>query len=369
MNDSPGDQLPTNMDTSASNRPRRGPNKRALAVFAGFILAFALIFAWTEDVFAIDNPDTINIDAVRAYGGVLQPGDLLIVVEYTLSYASLPDEIISDAYLARFLRGTTPLNQVEPFAFNDKGYGVGILSMYWTAAQKNTDSIEFDDTNSEGYQINLQGKPGVFSGSAPTTTTGTIIWTDITDTKLLLFNDVRSFALRLGNIPEWNNNDDFDVLVNQPGGTAQLNTAGEDYFSNAIPQLQSMIPLIFSSGVSSPSFVDDTLDTAFKDDLDKFWDGNWVDTRFQNLADRYRAPKHTITTLFALFFMGLIAWYVATQLLDGDDTSWSFGMLTLAVTLPMATAVNWIPLDLAIVVAFVALLGLAWALLARRAGN
>lgn len=103
-----------------------------VAVLAGTVAALALAGV----VHAIANPDTIAITQVRAFDSVLEGGDLLMVVEYNLAYSSIPDEVISDAFLGRFIRSSTELKNVEPFAFNDKGYGLGIFSLYWSASEQ-----------------------------------------------------------------------------------------------------------------------------------------------------------------------------------------------------------------------------------------
>jgi len=339
-----------------------------MAVFAAVVV---FVFSY-RDVLAIADPDTITIEDVRAYDSVLESGDLLVIVEYNLAYSSLPDEIISDAYLGRFLRDTAELKSVEPFAFNDKGYGRGIFSLYWTAAEKDTDSIEFDNPNAEGYKLNLQGKVGVFGGSVPSITSPSISFQDSTQTAQLLFAHVESLARKFENDSGWNDNVDFDDLIENPGGVVQLTSegigSGEEYFSNAIPQLQSMIPTIFSSGLSSPDFSEKQPDRALEDKVNTFWDGNWVGDHFDFQADLYGVPRRTLTAMAAVVFMGLIAFFV-TNLLGQNPQAPGFGMMTMAVTLPMFGAIDMVPLNFVITTAFVmGVLGLGWVFFLRRAG-
>ncbi len=358
----------------------RPTKRRRNARWAAFLISFAVLWAvvvvWNpSNVFAaIADPDTINIEDVRAYDSVLEANDLLIIVEYNLAYSSTPAELISDAYLGRFRRGTAELNAVDPFAFNDNGYGRGIFSLYWTAAQKTTDSIEFNDTNSEAYTVTLQGKIGVFPGGVPTTTTNTILWQDATDTRNLLEAQIAALARKFEQDSGWADDTDFDDLIESPGGTDQLTSrgvgTGEEYFGNAVPQLRSMIPGLFSSGVSSPDFTEETFDKSYSEDLKGFWatDGAWVDTKFTTLADRYQVPKRTLTSLVAIAFMMIIVWFTS-KLLDGTDRGWQFGVMTVALTLPMFTAVGWIPLEVTMIIATVAVLGITWTLWGRRAGG
>jgi len=355
------------------NRPdKKKSHWRGFSEFCvKLILAWILFMVLMETVFAISNPTSISIVDVKAYDSVLEADDLLIVVEYDLAYAVIPDEIISDAYLGRFLNGTEELTSVEPYAFNDKGYGAGIFSFYWSLAQKETASIEFDNPNAEPYRVVLQGKPGVFPGTAPSITSPTINWQSGLLSQIKLHLHIRNLAYKFENIPAWNDDIAID-LIQSPGGVEQLTAAGsgsgEEYFSNAIPQLQSMIPGIFSSGTSAPDFSESPSNRSYENDLDTFWDNNWIGTHFDTLATTYDAPRGVITALIATIFIGLISFFCA-NLLGQNAEAAGFGMLSMAVTLPMFTAINMVPLNFTIVTVFVlGVLGIGWVIFLRRAG-
>ena len=331
-----------------------------------FVLACAMYAMVANDVFAIADPDTPpDIKKITAYDSVLDAGDLLVVVEYDLVYASLPDEPINEAYLGRFFRGTVELNSTEPYPFNDKGYGRGLFSMYWTAAQKATASIEFDNSNSEDYQIRLEGKVGVFPGDVPTTTATNIIWQDATDTKDLLHAQIKALAISLEFDVDWAANS--QDLISSSGGVDLLTSAGDEYFANAIPHLQSMVPSLFSSGVTGADFTEEEFGTSYSDELDGFWDGNWIDTKFATLATTLRVSTGLLKTLFALFWIVIIVWFTS-KLLDNTDMGRQFGVMTIAVTLPMFAAVGLMPLEMVIMVASLAIIALFWTFLGRRAG-
>ena len=320
-----------------------------------------------QTVFAIDDPTTISIEDVRAYDGVLATGDLLLVVEYNIVYGSTPTETINQAFLGRFKRAGTEYASVEPYAYNDKGYGRGIFSIYWTKTQKEADSIEFDNPNTEVYEITFQGKIGVFPGTAPSTTTGTIDWRDSTNSTQELFNHIQTLANKFQNDAGWADN---IPLISTSASITKLESKGEDYFANAIPALGSMIPAIFTYGRTIP---DDTMDVhskGFEAEVKQFWDtdGSWVDERFDNLAETFRMPKGVITSFLSLFIMAGVVWGCA-KLMERTDQAWEFGLMTMAVTLPLLTAVNWMPMGVTMSVALFALLGIGWTLFLRRAGS
>jgi hypothetical protein len=334
------------------------------------IIIFAVILLGAVPsgrVFAIADPTSITIEDVRGYDGVLADSDLLLVVEYNIVYASTPTETINEAFLGRFKRAGTEYASTEPYAYNDKGYGRGVFSLYWTKEQKETDSIEFSNPNNESYTLILQGKPGVFPGSPPSTTTGTIDWRDSANTAGELFTHIRYLANRFQNDAGWAEN---IPLISTSAGIVQLSAKGEDYFTNAVSRLSQMVPTIFSSGVSSPDASTAEHSRSFEAENKEFWatDGAWVDTRFQNLADTFRVPKTAITSLLAFFIVAGVAWGMA-KLMGESDRGWEFGLLTVALTLPLVTAVNWMPMAVTMSVALFAVLGIAWTLFLRRAGN
>lgn len=337
--------------------------KRLLIPLAA-ILAALLPF---QTALAIDDPTSISIEDVRAYDGVLSTDDLLLVVEYNIVYGSTPTETINQAFLGRFKIGTTEYASVEPFAYNNKGYGRGVFSLYWTKTQKEADSIEFNNPNAEAYTVTFQGKVGVFPGTAPSTSTGTIDWRDSTNTTQELFNHIQALANAFQNDAGWSSN---IPLISTSASITKLEAKGEDYFANAVPGLGSMIPSIFTYGRTIPDDTMDVHDKGFEKEVDQFWasDGNWVDQRFTNLSETFRMPKAVITSFLSLFIIAGVVWGCA-KLMENTDQAWEFGLMTTAVTLPLLTAVNWMPMGVTMSVALFALLGIGWTLFLRRAGG
>lgn len=334
-----------------------------LKPLAGLLGVAAVLIPST--IFAIANPDTINIDSVYAYSGVRESGDLLIVVRYNLAYGTTPTEPVSDAYVGRFLRGTSELNSVEPFPFNARGYGVGVFSLYWTNSQRTTDSIEFTNTNSENYIVGLSGKAGQFPGTVPSTSTTAISWRDATRTVPLLTQDILQLGQDLENNTGWSAN--IQDIITGITGSLTLTSTGENYFSSAVPNLQTMVPDIFSSAAQSPEVFTRTFRPTYKENLDNIWDGNWVETRFQNLADTLRVPRSFLEGLTVFILMTLVAIGVAKATEDTHH-GMELGILSMAMTLPLFTAAGMISMTVTMVVTLIAVLGLSWSFFLRRAG-
>ncbi len=129
-----------------------------------------------------------------------------------------------------------------------------------------------------------------------------------------------------------------------------------------------MAPLLFGGGLTPGPFFERDHDRAYSDSLLTLWDGNWVDTRFQNLADQFRVTKILVSTLFAFIIMLAVVWGAA-KALGQTDRGIEFGIMTIAVTLPLAISQGWISMVVGGVVGLLAVLGLAWAYYGQRAGG
>ena len=334
-------------------RKRRGAG-RAAAVFLAAVAAALLPAA---SVFAIADPDAIIVNTAWAYDGVLETGDLLLVVDYNVDYASLPTEIIAEAFFARFLVGGSQVNSVETVPFNDRGWGSGIFSFYWSAAEKAADSIEFENTNSESYQIVVQGKPSIFADPPKIVATG-IDWRDNTNTEASLRADVETLAEALENDSAWVANN-VDLLTRLAGEVA-LATSGEDYFGRAIPNLSGMIPDMFSTSRQPVQFLERDHGSSTQDGLDGFWAGSPVDTFFDSAAADLRIGKSVLTSLTAFVAMAVIAFIVGAK-----TSNQQWGLITMPFTLGIFMAWTWIPMAVGGLAVFVAVLLLAYSYILR----
>jgi len=328
--------------------------------FAGMFAVIVLLLL-PGRVSAQAVPDDLIVLSVQGYTNLLEDDDLLLVVHYDIVYASPPTQLVSDTFIGRFLRDTTDLNSTELFPFNQRGYNEGILSFYWTATQRSTDSVEYNNTNSENYLIRLQGKVGVFPGGVPSVTTGAITWRATSDLK----QDIITLAQALDGDADW-------VTASQDlittGDQTQFTASGEEYFGSVIPRLSSMVPSLFESAVTVLLPVTRTATNTYKSDLDKFWVGTWVDTNFQRIADNYRVDLIVVKSLIAFVGMLIVCMATAIALKEHGGQAMEFGIMTMAVTLPLAISVGLISMALGMVIGLLALVGLSWAFFGRRAG-
>ena len=327
--------------------------------FLAFMLALVLLVPGTVSAQAA--PDALTILSVQGYTGALEDDDLLLVVRYDIEYASPPSQLVSDTYIGRFLVDTTDRNSTELFPFSQRGYNQGLFSFYWTALQVVSDSVEYNNPNDENYIIRLQGKPGVFPGGVPAINTSTITWR----TRLELRTDIIALAEALQGDPDWVT-EELSLIVT--GDQTQFTASGEEYFATVIPRLASMEPSLFESAVAILLPVTRTPTNTYADDLEGFWADYWVDENLGNVADNFRMSLVVLKTALAFIAMLIVCTGTAWLLKSHGERAVEFGILTMAVTLPLGVSVGLIAMPVGMIVGLLALVGLSWSFFGRRGG-
>lgn len=309
---------------------------------------------------AIADPDRLAIEQVTAYSGVINSGDMLVVIQYDIDYDTLPILAATDAFICRFMVDDSEVNASEIIAFNNLGYGLGVCSVYFSDLDRTAAGIEFDNPNAEDYEVQIQGKPSAFA-SPPTVTTLSIQYRDSTQTVPLLTADISEIANSLQNDADWLAND--LTLITFTTGQQVLTSIGEAYLGQAIPNLQLMVPDLFGSSTTSPDVFERDFGTSEEDRLLSQWDASPVGPIFEGLGDELRIGK---TWILALLGVGLLvlAFFIATEV----SGSSAFGMLVLPFAFPLAIAAGFGPMTAVFFVTAMFVLGLMYSLFLRRAG-
>jgi len=229
--------------------------KKLAVVLVSVLLLLVLA---TIPVLAIADPDTPpSVNAVYVYD--LTDGGVGVLIDYFLDYAVAPTETATEAYLSAFIDtdGITQLKSIAPYAFDDKGYGHGLMWIRFTEDEVTADSI--DSASIALYKVWLMGNPTVasgWSGDPPKTEVGIDEWTTVSDPSTLLAMRMLYYAdiLEL----EWS----LDLIEETSIGS-KLTTLGESYFTNVIPNLRDLAPACFSSGTHEPTPQDIDYETEF----------------------------------------------------------------------------------------------------------
>lgn len=330
---------------------------RILIASLSFLICVGI--APTAHAVTIDDPDSMVLDSVRAYDGVINEDDLLVVAQYNIEYTSLPVLAVTDAFIGRFLVDGSEVNATEIIAFNNIGYGVGIFAMYFTAAEKDAAGIEFDNPNAEDYTVRLQGKPSAFA-DPPLISTASITFRSAASTSKFLMADIADLAQFLENNAAWLANG-FD-LITFTSGQQVLTADGEAYIGQAIPNIQIMIPDLFGSSTTSPVVFERQFGTSEQDDLLSMWDAGPMGPIFQGLADSFQISKTWILGLVGLAVV-VVAVFLASHWTDPE-----YGLLTIPFTWPLMTAAGLGSLSALFFVVAIGIIGLFYSLFLRRAG-
>jgi len=352
-------------------RTRRRINAPNFKVFtAGFWIGFCsgaavvaalLLAAPVAAQTIIPDPDALLIQSVRAYDGVLSEDDFLVVVVYTIDYDTLPSDTVNNTFIGRFLGPAgTEVNATEILAFNNLGYGTGVLSFYFTKEEKETASIEFNNPNSETYTAIVQGKPSAFPDPPKVTTVGIVYRGQGVSTEDILQTDVSNTATSLETEFEWRDND--LQLLDFIAGRGVLTEDGESYFGRVIPNLQVMIRDLFRSSSTAP-FVDER-DFTFseRDRLLDFWDGTPVETSINSLTSLFRVDAVLVSGLLGLAMVGFFV-YLSNKFTQSPE----YGILTVAFVWPLTAAMGLTTMTAIMIATAIGVLGLGFAFVLRRA--
>ncbi len=301
---------------------------------------FAIIFSLSlvSDVLAIDNPDSIIINQVRAYRDVEVDGDLLVVARYDINYTTNPVETVTEAYIARFLDGATQLATTAPYAFviPNNGYDLGLFGFYFS-----TEPIP-----ATGFEVSLQGNPSLF----PSSTGNKAVNSGIEfRSGSLLAVDMRLQGQALQGA--WRVTDPTVNIIEGTTEGLRLTVSGEEYFTNSIPNIRATAGEIFQSNIRQPVIHEDTFTNSYANQIRDYWAGTSMDNAFVGLADYLDTPKVFLTTAVLILVASGIAFYVVAATQNGG-----MGVMTGVVVICIGALVGWTSFQ------FVALLGLLGAL-------
>lgn len=326
--------------------------RRSLASFLAVLASLLTITVAS----AIANPDEMQLISIRAYESVIETDDMLFVVYYTIDYTSIPSERASEAFLIRFIEGSTELKSATPFAFVNSGYSDGVVSIYFNSAEVATFGLIWENP----YTIRLQGSPSLFA-VPPVVNSGSIDWTSQLVTKTRFREHTLESARDLEVTWADFTDPDIELVQETPEGTT-FTAEGEDYFTNVIANLRVIAPPLFSGRVVTPNFTERTFDTSYSEQLQNFWDGTSFGQNFQTWADLLSVDRLLFTTFLLVLFNLFIA-YVAFLVLRSTD----FTPLTVAVIFPVGAYIGMTDMILAALMAAAAVIGSVYILYLRRA--
>ncbi len=226
-----------------------------------------IFLAGVLPVYAINLPSPApTLDVVNAYESTIEAGDQLYIYKFTIPYTSYPAETASQSFLARLfdVDGVTELGASTLYnnPYFHSGYGQGIISLYFSAADVATKSMVWG----AAYTASLDGNPILsWNGNIPHIT-NTITWDTGGSTSVAV--RVISLALQFQSI--WG-------LVVTLTDSGTLTSYGDNYFTGTIPNLRNIAPTIFTGYITTADFHERTYSLTYALTLRNQWIRTWLD--------------------------------------------------------------------------------------------
>lgn len=315
-----------------------------IMIVAGLIIGFA------TPVFAIDDPDTMTLNAVWVYQNCMEDDDWLVLVDYTLDYTlANPDENVTEAFFVRLMDGTDELGSTSPYAYYDDGYDRGVVAIYFTAAEAS--GLVWEDP---GYSIQLVGNPLLTwaPGPDPPTTSLTPfdLWQDwpMETTQTALSARILWLADQLE--LTWG----VDLIESTASGSYLTTTYGEAYFTNVVPNLNLMAPYAFSGSMIQPDFEQKEFTQDYAADLEADVAGTPLD--ITPLATAFALDRGMLTTIL---YYGCAVVFIAFLVQRYQTYK---PAILMAVPLVIGGAFLGVPLIVTILAGFAALVGVGYVL-------
>ncbi len=239
-----------------------------------------LVLLCPTNVFASEvDPDTFEIKTLNIYRNNIETGDFLIIMHYEFSYTVPANEpSLSTKYTAllMLLDGNTTLGIVEPFPFDNNGYGESAGSIYLDAASA--------PAWGGNYTVRLTGNPTIHFNSGNPTFSWSTVSADY-NTSILeddIESDIADYVIDIA--------DDLETDWGVPGelysalqtGLVLSEDMGGPYFAGAIPGLWYFSPDLFAVQSLSPTVTEanytQAQQFAFEAQYDGTIVGRWSDS-------------------------------------------------------------------------------------------
>lgn len=201
----------------------------------------------TSIVLAVGTPDTLVINNLDAYQSGAESNDQLYIATFEISDSANISQDANDAFLFRLYDSGVEIATSTPSNFYNGGYTQGAIGFYFAS-----DDANLPTWGTANITLQLVGNPSIIwdAGDPPSITYPSVDSWNTLNTPALVGARVRLIALALEG--EWGI--DLIGIVN---GVYRLATYGESYFIEAIPNITTISPSLFTSSVTSPSFPSD----------------------------------------------------------------------------------------------------------------
>lgn len=245
-----------------------------------YLVLIAILAISPLTVFSAGTPDVNTLKQEIVVKNAITEGDALYVVHYDIDYTVLPTEPMHQLYSGILISqntssGVTAL-EGQSFPFYEDiqpkdGFGQGIWGIY----------VSTEPTITSDEELKLCNEPNDTTGPPGTrtcSTLGTSYYDGNVDT------DVRNFQAKIAELIEdleenWDTTSAPIDLITDIAGSKRLTNDGDDYLVHSIPNIRSLIPNIFVSGLLAPNIIlDEERDETYETSRANYFQGTELDT-------------------------------------------------------------------------------------------
>jgi len=238
---------------------------------------------------ALADPDFIQISAVNKYTSIVTSGDALYWVNYEITYATPPDENISEGWVARLVDvgGMGQLQSVVPTAAGgipNGGYDRGFFAFYF----------DTEPITSGTLTVYLTGNPAL-SPTPVGINTSSIVDRSTGE----LADDVIDYVQAMEN--SW----DISLLQASTSGPLIFTVTGENYATSAVPGVRAMIPSLFTFSTETQEGFEQGVDNTYLNSLESLFNGTTVQTSIDNMEVGLGVSEATARFIIAGLLMAM----------------------------------------------------------------
>jgi len=206
--------------------------------------------------FAIADPDIGPvINAVYAFQNVSEDGDMLFIIDETISYNTLPVENAYSAFYLDFIDEDTitVIAEARIVPFYNSGYSRGLIAIYFDDATCTANTMVWNDV----FVLSLEGDPTLTwdDGTAPADTiTGADFTWSINTNMSAVKGEISSLVISLAQMLDatWGYSGTANSLLESTTDGLKLSGDGQAYFSGVLPGITGLGLDAFITSVYSP---------------------------------------------------------------------------------------------------------------------
>lgn len=203
---------------------------------------------------AVSLPTVAVISSVYAYQNILEMGDQFYLVSYKITYTTAPTGYTArDLFFIRLLdsSGREYASQ-RPYPYYNAGFSYGMTGFYFTSADVEELGIPFGAGYGTQVQLNYNPTVDWEKTPSPYSLSTFNLWYSSPTPQSALTARFRIAAQEVED--EWGGVID---IISGAVWARTLTVYGEDYFTNAIPNIINLCPMIFSSSKEAPMWPSD----------------------------------------------------------------------------------------------------------------